>query len=590
MRPAAARNALWATHGGLSLEWCAVLCTLSPMALYRLVCAFGHHSLVTVLPRCDLPLPAYFLADEKHRRCLTETVSRPTMVSGRGLWPLGYTTEASATAFPESSQVCQRAASQQEPSSRVQGGLTDGFDSTTTSRRTLFPGVHVGPCLRHALLKLPKKLVAIASAVRKALRTQFHPLWDRARQRKHLRVLALGQRLRRFADHVTHPAGEANGHRVRQWFQAKQAGWYAVLEEPQMPVTSTLLEQVHNAIDRNRFMMQGCHHPDGRQQAFLTGLAHLYTLVPYQRRARHASQWGVEVEGGKVPTSDWFLNRQILTSGGFRCAVTRFTTSFGGMWDFLAYLETERGNSPSTRTTRLAAITSFMRFVEYRVPSILEQSRRVLAIPTQKTPVPLVKHLSMTEMQAILDAPALRTRSGLRDRAMLHLCFAAGLRGAELLTLPLTAVTFHPAPAVRVLGKGRRDRSLPLWNQTVDDLRAWVAVRGEARVPELFLNAQGRGMTREGFAYLLRTDVRSATQSCPSLAGKHVTPHVFRHTCAMMILQATGDLRKVSLWWGHADMQTTEASSGQPPRISWKRLKPWCPRPCVGGDLQSRTS
>lgn len=226
--------------------------------------------------------------------------------------------------------------------------------------------------------------------------------------------------------------------------------------------------------------------------------------------------------------------------------------------DFLAYLETERGNSPSTRNTRLAAITSFMRFVEYRVPSILEHSRRVLAIPTKKTPVPLVKHLSMTEMQAILDAPDLRTRSGLRDRAMLHLCFAAGLRVSELLTLPLTAVTFHPAPAVRVLGKGRRERSLPLWNQTVDDLRAWLAVRGDARVPELFLNAQGRVMTREGFAYVLRKYVRSATQSCPSLAGKQVTPHVLRHTCAMMILQATGDLRKVSLWLGHADMQTTE--------------------------------
>ena len=226
--------------------------------------------------------------------------------------------------------------------------------------------------------------------------------------------------------------------------------------------------------------------------------------------------------------------------------------------DFLAYLETERGNSPSTRNTRLAAITSFMRFVEYRVPSILEQSRRVLAIPTKKTPVPLVKHLSMPEMQAILDAPDLRTRSGLRDRAMLHLCFAAGLRVSELLTLSLTAVTFHPAPAVRVLGKGRRERSLPLWNQTVDDLRAWLAVRGDARVPELFLNAQGRVMTREGFAYLLRKYVRSATHSCPSLAGKQVTPHVLRHTCAMMILQATGDLRKVSLWLGHADMQTTE--------------------------------
>src|SRR6266704_2677098 len=171
LRPEVARDALLATHGGLSLELCAVICHISPLALYRLVCAFGHPSLVTVLTRCGLPLPTYFLANEK---------------------------------------------------------------------------------------------------------------------------------------------------RVRRWFQEKKAGWYAVLADPQMPVTSTLLDQAHNAIERKLFMMKGFHHPKGSQQAFLRGLAHLYNLVPYQRRAKHAGQCGVEVEGGKVPTTDWFLNLQILTSGGFR--------------------------------------------------------------------------------------------------------------------------------------------------------------------------------------------------------------------------------------------------------------------------------
>jgi hypothetical protein len=196
--------------------------------------------------------------------------------------------------------------------------LTDGFDSTTKSMRTLFPGARLGTCLRHALLKLPKKLVAIASPVRQALRTQFHTLLYRVRQRKGLRVFAMGQRLRRFADHVTITAGPANGQRVRQWFQEKKAGWYAVLTDPQMPVTSTLLDQAHNAIERKLFAMKGFHHPDGSQQAFLTGLAHLYNLIPYQRRAQHAGRCGVEVEGGRVPTQDWMLNLQILTSGGFR--------------------------------------------------------------------------------------------------------------------------------------------------------------------------------------------------------------------------------------------------------------------------------
>jgi len=137
----------------------------------------------------------------------------------------------------QSYQEFQRAALQQEPSYRVRGLLIDGFDSTSKSMRTLFPGARLGHCLRHALRKLPKKLVAIVSPVRKALRTQFHTLWYRARQRKSLRVFALGQRPRHFVNHVTHTAGEANVNHVRQWLQAKKAGWYAVLADPQMPMT-----------------------------------------------------------------------------------------------------------------------------------------------------------------------------------------------------------------------------------------------------------------------------------------------------------------------------------------------------------------
>jgi hypothetical protein len=318
MPPEVARDAFLATHGSLSLELCVVIGHISPMALYRLICALGRQSLVGVLTRCGLPLPLYFLADEKHSHCLTDKVYLPTIVTGRVLWHLGYTTEASAAAFTQSYQVFQRAASQQEPSYRVRGILTDGFDSTTKSMRTLFPGARLGNCLRHAINKLPGKLTAIATPVRKALCSQFHTLLYRARQRKGLRVFALGQRLRHFADHVAHSAGVANGKRVRRWFQEKKAGWYTLLADPQMPATSTLLDQAHNAIERKLFAMKGFHHPGGSQQAFLTGLAHLYNLVPYQRRAQHAGQCGVEVEGGKVPTCDWFLNLQILTSGGFR--------------------------------------------------------------------------------------------------------------------------------------------------------------------------------------------------------------------------------------------------------------------------------
>ena len=318
MRPEVARDALLATHGGLSLELCATICHISPMALYRLICALGHHRLVAVLTRCALPLPAYILADEKHSKCLTARVYLPTIVSGRVLWHLGYSDAKSVVAFTESYGQFQRAALEHEPSYQVRGTLTDGFDSTVNSMRTLFPKARLGCCLRHALNKLPDKLVGVSAAVRQGLRSQFHALLHWCRQRKSLRVVALGQRLRHFAQRIDATVGEAHGERVRHWFEAKKAGWYAVLADPKMPAMSTVLDQAHNTIDRKLFAMKGFHHPGGSQAAFLTGLAHLYNLIPYQRRALNAGKCGVEVEGGRMPTSDWMLNLQILTSGGFR--------------------------------------------------------------------------------------------------------------------------------------------------------------------------------------------------------------------------------------------------------------------------------
>jgi hypothetical protein len=319
MRPAVARDALLATHGGLSLAWCAVMCPISPMALYRLVCVLGQQNLVAVLTRCALPLPAYILADEKHSRCLTDRVYLPTIVSGRVIWHLGYSASKSAVAFTESYGDFQRAALAQEPAYEVRGALTDGFDSTTQSMRTLFPGVRLGYCLRHALNKLPDKLIGVSASVRKGLRAKFHTLLHRCRQRTSLRVFALGQRLRHCADHIATTVGSDHSERVRSWFQAKKAGWYTVLADPKMPASSTLLDQAHNAIDRKLFAMKGFHQPRGSQAALLTGLAHLYNLIPYQRRALHAGKCGVEVEGGRLPTSDWMLNLQILTSGGYQC-------------------------------------------------------------------------------------------------------------------------------------------------------------------------------------------------------------------------------------------------------------------------------
>jgi len=221
MSPDVARQALIATHGGFSLEWSATICHLSPMALYRLLCALGQHSLVTVLVKCRLPLPAYILADEKHSYCLTERVYLPTIVSGRVLWHLGDSDSKSAAAFTASYGQFQQTAREHEPSYQVKGALTDGFDSTVSSIRTLFPGACLGFCLRHALNKLPDKLVGIPASVRRGLRSKFHALLHRCRQRKSLRIVALGQRLRHFVAHITTTAGEEHGERVRRWVQDK---------------------------------------------------------------------------------------------------------------------------------------------------------------------------------------------------------------------------------------------------------------------------------------------------------------------------------------------------------------------------------
>ena len=213
MRPDVARDALLAIHGGLSLAWCATICHISPMALYRVICAFGQHRLVSVLTRCGLRLPAYILAEEKHSRCLTAKVYLPTIVRGRVLWHLGYSESKSAVAFTASYGVFQRAALQHVSSYQVRGALTDGFDSTTQSLRTLFPGARLGNCLRHALTKLPDKLIGLAAPGRQSLRAKFHTLIHRCRQRTSLRVVALGQRLRRFADHISNTVGEDHGKR-----------------------------------------------------------------------------------------------------------------------------------------------------------------------------------------------------------------------------------------------------------------------------------------------------------------------------------------------------------------------------------------
>lgn len=200
-----------------------------------------------------------------------------------------------------------------------------------------------------------------------------------------------------------------------------------------------------------------------------------------------------------------------------------------------------------------------MRFVEFRQPSALEQVRQIHAIPAKRYDLPLISHMTTEEIRALINAPDVTTRGGTRDRAMIHLCFAAALRVSELVGVSVGNLSLQGTASIQLYGKGRRERCLPLWKETAQDVRSWLAVRGELPTPELFANSRGTAMSRSGFEYILDKYVPIAAATCPSLAGRSISPHQLRHTCAVVMLQATRDIRKVALWLGHADIRTTEA-------------------------------
>jgi integrase/recombinase XerD len=193
---------------------------------------------------------------------------------------------------------------------------------------------------------------------------------------------------------------------------------------------------------------------------------------------------------------------------------------------FLEHLEKARENCARTRNSRLAAIKTFFKFLEYRLPTCLEQARRVRAIPVKKTDEVIVGYLNREEIQALLDAPDPSRRDGLRDRAMLHLAYAGGLRVSELVGLNLTDLTLHAQPSIHVMGKGRRERILPLWKETASTIRDWLKVRGEPKSMALFHNARGELMTRSGFKYN-PGETRQNSQRKAAFAGQKTrfSPH-----------------------------------------------------------------
>lgn len=228
---------------------------------------------------------------------------------------------------------------------------------------------------------------------------------------------------------------------------------------------------------------------------------------------------------------------------------------------FLQHLETARGNSVRTRNARLAAIHSFFSYASYHHPEHLNLIARVLAIRTKKTSTTILTYLTDPEVEALLNAPDQTTRTGRRDHAIFLTLITTGLRVGELTALTRHDVTLTKPAHLIVHGKGRKDRITPLNHATVATLRRWHTENpGHAGTSPVF-SAQGstRTISVDAIAARLRIHTTTAAGTCPTLAGKNVSPHTLRHTTAMRMLAAGIDITTIALWLGHESTDATQA-------------------------------
>ena len=225
---------------------------------------------------------------------------------------------------------------------------------------------------------------------------------------------------------------------------------------------------------------------------------------------------------------------------------------------FLNHLETERGNSVTTRNMRLAAIHSLFRFAQHRHPEHAQDIARVLAIPLKRADRAIVTFLDENEIEAVLAAPDRSTWTGRRDHALLVLAIQTGLRASELTGLRCGDVQLTTGPNVRCAGKGRKQRITPLTATTVTVLRTWLAERGGQPGQPLFPTRTGGQLSRDAIEHRLARHTAAAAAHCPSLNAKTVTMHTLRHTAAMRLLQAGTDTSVIALWMGHEQADTTQ--------------------------------
>jgi site-specific recombinase XerD len=228
--------------------------------------------------------------------------------------------------------------------------------------------------------------------------------------------------------------------------------------------------------------------------------------------------------------------------------------------DFLTDLEQQRGNTIQTRNHRLVAVRCLMEYIAQREPQVLEHCRRILTVPRKRgAQLPEIGYLEKDQVAAILGAVNTNSRLGLRDYTMLLFMYNTGARVQEVADARTSWLSLVKPYKVEILGKGRKWRTCPLWENTVCHLRRLL--NAEDHCPKqdtpLFVNRFGRSFNRSGIAKMIHRYVNKAASSMPSLDGKQVTPHTFRHTTAMHLLQSGVEVNVIRSWLGHVSIATT---------------------------------
>lgn len=224
---------------------------------------------------------------------------------------------------------------------------------------------------------------------------------------------------------------------------------------------------------------------------------------------------------------------------------------------FLNYLEDQRGNAVRSRNVRLAAIRSFLRYAALQDPTVLASSQRVLAIPLKRFDRPSIDYLSRDEVTALLDAPDVATWSGHRDRVMLLTLYNTGARVSEVTGLNIEDYQSGQTGTLRIRGKGRKQRIVPLWKNTRTELADWVRRISNDVGSPLFPSRRGDRLTRFGFRTRLDAATAMARKACKTFRDRRVSPHLIRHTTAMHLLQSGVDMTVIALWLGHESTATT---------------------------------